>query len=319
MARTAQVGGLILNVDRLIADKGRFPDRVMARTDFLDFRSHDRGWSLDNGGSIGPKQLIDLAETCEGDYTIMASREPEWSSHIARAQRVSLSEPILVTEDGSIIDGAHRVTKMFIEHVAEIPAKVVGRDEVQTYRVVEPKEHDIAKEKPEVRIATVADAAEIARIQHESWLATYPNEVGGISREDIERYLKSVDQQTASWQRELRDEGVLANIRTFILEDAQKTLGFCRVGKTAEFGLVDSLYLDPAYIGKGIGGEVFRRGLEWLDADTPIQLKVASYNNQAIRFYERFGFRNQGGAKPLRLSDTKVIPITLMVRDVVEK
>lgn len=175
------------------------------------------------------------------------------------------------------------------------------------------------QEKPEVRIATVADAAEIARIQHESWLATYPNEAGGILREDIEKYLQSIDKQTASWQRGLRDEGVLTNIRTFILEDAQKTLGFCRVGKAAEFGVVDSLYLDPAFVEKGIGGEIFQRALEWLDAEKPIQLKVASYNGRAIRFYERFGFRNQRAANPLRISETKVIPITLMVRDVVEK
>lgn len=46
-----------------------------------------------------------------------------------------------------------------------------------------------------IRGATPADAAAIARIHHDSWLATYPNEEAKISLEDVQIYLGDIQER----------------------------------------------------------------------------------------------------------------------------
>ncbi len=183
------------------------------------------------------------------------------------------------------------------------------------------KEFIPPQEKPEARIATVADAADIARIQHESWLATYPSEKAGITREDIAEHLGIVDDRAQRCANRLNLEAKDIDFigATYVLEIGGRVVGFCKVARGMHTGHVDALYLDPAFAQKGFGGELFQKGLQWLGDEAPIDLEVASYNDRAIHFYERFGFRKQDKAKPLELLGGKFLPLTLMVRDVVEK
>ncbi len=314
--QTARIGGMVIDVDRLISDENLFADHIMTAGNFLNFRSHNRGWKLSNGEDIGPKQLIDLAETCRGDYSMMMSCEPMWSDHILRVQNADVSRPILMTEDGSVIDGAHRIARMFIEHIAHIPAKIVDHEKLDAYRTVEPKEHDIEKEKSKVCIATVADASSIARIQNDSWLATYPNVSMGITREDLMGYLGNIDARAFRWEGRIEKSD--PNVRISVLRNGDRIIGFCSVTKMSNVGHIDALYLDPEFSGKGMGGEVLQEGLRWLGNERPVELEVASYNARAIRFYEHFGFYKQGAAKSVDLRNGKEIPLILMVRDVLE-
>lgn len=173
------------------------------------------------------------------------------------------------------------------------------------------------KELISVREATQDDAAAIARIQHESWLATYPNDAAEISKQDLEHHLEDVESRTQRWKGRLgpKEKGTDDILATFVLNVGDRVAGFCRVVRGKHYGHVDALYLDPAYTEKGIGGMIFQRALAWLGNDEPIDLEVASYNDRAIRFYERYGFRKQGDAKPQPLKNGKSIPLTLMVRD----
>ncbi len=164
-----------------------------------------------------------------------------------------------------------------------------------------------------VRLATTVDAAAIAKIQHDSWLATYVNADAGIAREDLAEYLKDVASRVERWRGKLAESD--ASIRVFVLQSDDRVIGFCRVRRSEEYGHVEALYLDPAYSGKGLGGEVFQEALDWLGSEKPVELEVAAYNDRAIRFYERFGFRSHGAAKPLDLHNGKEIPLTAMVRD----
>lgn len=317
--QTARINGLVVDVDQLIAEEKGFVDRIMTREDFLDFRQHDRGWDLGQGEVIGPKQLIDLAEACGGDYATMMARQPGWRDHVARVKSADLSRPILVTEEGGIIDGAHRITKMLVERLGHISAKVVRRDALQRYRVMEPKEHDAPHERPEVRIATLADVEDIARIQIESWSATYPNEALGITKEDIQDHFGGLESNTAYRKRLLMRAG--PNEKTFLLRKGEKTVGFCRVIRGQEYGHIGELYLDPAYRGERKADPVFTEGMHWLGAQSPLELSVAEHNERAIRFYERFGFRMQGEDDPMTIftrDGWKDIPMMRMVRDVAE-
>jgi ribosomal protein S18 acetylase RimI-like enzyme len=57
-------------------------------------------------------------------------------------------------------------------------------------------------------------------------------------------------------------------------------------------GEIDSLFVDQDYRGKGIGTELMRRALSWLDGHmaTSKTVIVAFGNDLAIEFYRRFGF-----------------------------
>ena len=64
-------------------------------------------------------------------------------------------------------------------------------------------------------------------------------------------------------------------------------------GDPVEIGLG----LRPELIGRGLGGEFFRAGLDFLRArypGRPVILNVAAFNERAIKVYERAGFRETG-------------------------
>ena len=64
-------------------------------------------------------------------------------------------------------------------------------------------------------------------------------------------------------------------------------------GDTLEYGLG----LRPDLAGRGLGGDFFRRGLEFGRArfrPKRVRLYVAAFNERAIKVYERAGFRETG-------------------------
>lgn len=55
------------------------------------------------------------------------------------------------------------------------------------------------------------------------------------------------------------------------------------------YGWIDHLYLDPAFVGQGLGSQLLRHGLDHLPR--PVRLYSFAENVNACRFYERYGFR----------------------------
>lgn len=177
-------------------------------------------------------------------------------------------------------------------------------------KIIHPERREM---KPEVRIATVADAVDIARIHRESAVQAYVDERLGITREDMLKYVGGADEAQLRWKNHLGAKDPTAH--TAVVTIGDRIVGFCRVRRGSNIGHIEMLYLDPAYSGKGIGGEVFQESLHWLGNDMPVELEVASYNSRAIRFYERFGFRRQGYARPIPVPGGGRIPLAVMVRD----
>jgi ribosomal protein S18 acetylase RimI-like enzyme len=57
-------------------------------------------------------------------------------------------------------------------------------------------------------------------------------------------------------------------------------------------GEIESLYLEPELRGKGIGAELFRRCLDWLEREGAenITIYVAAGNEEVLPFYEKLSF-----------------------------
>jgi ribosomal protein S18 acetylase RimI-like enzyme len=74
-----------------------------------------------------------------------------------------------------------------------------------------------------------------------------------------------------------------------------KKVGYClsiAMSLPENEGEVESLYIDPAYRGKGIGEVFMKHAIEWLDSKKIVckRIVVAAGNEEVFPFYERFGF-----------------------------
>ncbi len=77
-------------------------------------------------------------------------------------------------------------------------------------------------------------------------------------------------------------------------EDSGILVGYAVTTISSEnVGEIDSIYVEGEYRLQGIGNELMKRSLEWMDRKAVKTRKVviATSNQKAISFYERFGFR----------------------------
>jgi putative acetyltransferase len=72
--------------------------------------------------------------------------------------------------------------------------------------------------------------------------------------------------------------------QVYCLENDGLVLGFIGVAERK----IEMLFLDPEYIGKGLGKKLLLFAVHELNAD---KLDVNEQNSQAVAFYQRFGFR----------------------------
>ena len=84
-------------------------------------------------------------------------------------------------------------------------------------------------------------------------------------------------------------------LRVDLAKDAQagQVVGYSIASvDEARVGEIDSLYVEPAYRGAGIGNHLMQRALVWLDGlqVSAKQLAVAVGNEQVFAFYARYGF-----------------------------
>lgn len=165
-----------------------------------------------------------------------------------------------------------------------------------------------------IHVATPEDVAGILAVRHETWLATYPYERAGITREEIEEKITQSDIGAhEEWSKRFLEN---ANSRTWVAKGDDKVVGFIGALKADRRNQITSLYVFPEYHKKGIGTMLMQSALEWLGDENEIYIQVVTYNTNAIRFYKKFRFSE--GKMTLddsrRLPSGKVLPEFEMVR-----
>ena len=150
----------------------------------------------------------------------------------------------------------------------------------------------------EITAARPEDAAVICYIRDEAWLQTYPNEELGITKEQIRINAQGLHGEFVprriAW---LQDK--LSHMDSAWTAYVAKIDGTVRgfvIASTDEHGrkFLNSIYVEPGYQGHGLGGKLMQQALEFLGNEADIYLEVTSYNQNAIRFYERLGFVKTG-------------------------
>lgn len=164
------------------------------------------------------------------------------------------------------------------------------------------------------RQATLADVEPVRRMQADSWRATYVNEAAGVSQ-------AWVDDRTAGWltpealktSREVIGK-VLADDSQFyrVAERDGEIVGFVYASHQDDGTIeLNAIYTAPDTFGTGLGQQLIDQAIAYADG-AQMELKVASYNTRAIRFYEKNGFKIVPDSEVM-FADK--IPIVKMLRE----
>jgi ribosomal protein S18 acetylase RimI-like enzyme len=145
----------------------------------------------------------------------------------------------------------------------------------------------------EVQKAKTEDAEGIYEVQRRTWLDTYPNESFNFSLEDIRQRIEGEHRELIPKKVE-RIRNAIANTNAseqfFVVKDAGKVIGYTAPALINDQRRIGAIYILPAYQGKGVGGKLLQKAIEWHGRDEDIFLHVASYNQNAIEFYKKYGF-----------------------------
>jgi diamine N-acetyltransferase len=81
-------------------------------------------------------------------------------------------------------------------------------------------------------------------------------------------------------------------LRLDIVKDGENYLGYSVSSIVDEKGSIDSLYVDKQYRNEGIGNNLMKRALNWMELnDVPNFEILVSYGNEdALKFYEKYDF-----------------------------
>ncbi len=84
-------------------------------------------------------------------------------------------------------------------------------------------------------------------------------------------------------------------IKIFVVSNGSDYIGYCVSTIENNKGEIDSICLFPEYQGRGIGKELMKKGLGWLEkmGCKSIKVAVAEGNEQVINFYKDFGFKQR--------------------------
>lgn len=166
------------------------------------------------------------------------------------------------------------------------------------------------------------DVLDLHRVYFLTWLDTYPNEEFNITKEDIiykyeqrlapEKILESKEKITQTKENELK----------LLLKDKKKVVALCNVVKEQDYNQLQAIYVLPEYQRMGVGTRLWLEAEKFLDPYKKTIVYVASYNNRAIRFYEKLGFKSTGKIfkdERSKMRNGAVFPELKMVRIAVKK
>lgn len=157
-------------------------------------------------------------------------------------------------------------------------------------------ENGLERESLVITAVSPADAPQIQELLYKTWIATYPNQELGITKEDLEefnkfRLTKEGVRRAEEHIRSLPEKG---NELYLVGKFGQKVIGLARFLRHPDRNQLQTLYVLPEFQGKGVGTKFWEEGKKFFDPGKDIFVHVATYNANAIAFYTKLGFEETG-------------------------
>jgi ribosomal protein S18 acetylase RimI-like enzyme len=143
------------------------------------------------------------------------------------------------------------------------------------------------------------DIFEIQEVLYKTWIETYPNEKLGITRDDIEQRYKLMQTPENKEARIKRFRERPQNAHTFVAKVNGKIVGCCTFIQHKNYDQLKMFYVLPSFQKKGVAKAMWEEIQKMFVTGKRIIVQVADYNEKAIKYYEKLGFKDNGK----RLSD----------------
>ena len=149
-----------------------------------------------------------------------------------------------------------------------------------------------------IQKATLDDAIGIGEAHLQSWIETYPNEEYDVNEEWIKDefgfLIKDGQNEQGNDNGIAFRKNVIKNLDEnslyeVVKDEAGKVQGFMHAHRTNKSVSLNAVYLTDSLKGTGVAHKLMEHVLEFA-GNLPIELQTATYNNRAIKFYEKYGF-----------------------------
>lgn len=128
-------------------------------------------------------------------------------------------------------------------------------------------------------------------VRYKTWKSTYPSVYPAVTAEDIDRKFADFESMVADIKAGIAKRR--ADKKFLLAKDNNKTVGFVIASKVEnEAREIKALYILKEYQNSGIGRELMKWALNWLNSENnEVILEVVSTNKPAINFYKSLGFK----------------------------
>ncbi|HEX9804290.1 MAG TPA: GNAT family N-acetyltransferase [Candidatus Dojkabacteria bacterium] len=170
-----------------------------------------------------------------------------------------------------------------------------------------------------IELAKPADAEEVYELFKTTWLDTYVNEKHGITKEDIlskypESKRKSTIVKYAKFYENMNKDIEKSETVVWLAKNDSQVVGLVSIDRKVPIQ-IGAVYVLPEFQRQGIGKQLIEYILKFL-GNKVITINVASYNERAIKFYEKYGFEVHNIIKDSsgELPTGKIIPEVQMIK-----
>lgn len=139
----------------------------------------------------------------------------------------------------------------------------------------------------------IEDVKQIQNVFYFTWLATYPDDKVGITKEDIEERYKNRLSERVIEKRKNDISNKNENRLFLVAKDGENIVGVCRLLREKDFNDLEAIYVLPEYQGRGIK-MFWNEAKKFWNLENDIVVRVATYNKNAIEFYKKLGFVDSG-------------------------
>lgn len=93
-------------------------------------------------------------------------------------------------------------------------------------------------------------------------------------------------------KNEILKKSVAGKLRVDLAVDEGRCIGYCVSSISDRIGEVDSIFVEEGHRSRGIGGEMMKRALAWMESEKAGSVKISASvgNEEVLPFYQRHGF-----------------------------